>query len=116
MNKMFMLCLLNTMLMVCGQMLFKLGSRGKNMDNLMGIIRTLFSPVVLLALCLYGGTTILWLYILSKIDISKAYSIQALAFPLVLILSSILFKEYIPVNRWIGVGIIFVGVYVAVYR
>lgn len=116
MNKMTALCFLNTMLMVCGQMLFKIGSRGRSMDSLMGIIHTMFSPIIILALCLYAGTTVLWLYILSKVDISAAYPIQALAFPIVLVASSLLFGEAIPLNRWIGVAIIVIGVYVAVFK
>lgn len=116
MNRMIGLCFLNTMLMVSGQMLFKIGSRGKDMGSVMGIIQTMFSPVIIAALCLYAGTTVLWLYILSKMNISEAYPIQALAFPIVLIFSAIVFKEVIPWNRWVGVVIIFVGVYVAVFK
>ena len=114
--KMTLLCLLNTSLMVLGQILFKLGSRGQNLDSFKAIIKMMFSPVVLLALCVYGGTTVLWLYILSKVEISFAYPIQALAFPLVLIISAVLFHETIPINRWIGVLIIFLGVYIAIYQ
>lgn len=112
--KMTLLCLLNTMLMVIGQMLFKIGSKGKEFNSIISIISVLFSPVVLLALCLYAGTTVLWLYILSKVEISYAYPIQALAFPIVLVMSSFVFHEQIPLNRWIGALIVFAGVFIAV--
>ena len=108
-----LLCLLNTILMASGQMLFKYGSAGHDIAGIQNIIKLLFSPVVLLALCLYGGTTMLWLYILSNTSISYAYPIQALAFPIVLISSMFLFHEQIPLSRWIGVFIIIVGVCVA---
>ena len=108
-----LLCLLNTVLMATGQMLFKYGSSGKSITGVIDIIKLLFSPIVLLALCLYGGTTILWLYILSKTPMSFAYPIQALAFPIVLIASMFLFHEPIPAMRWIGVFIIIVGVFIA---
>lgn len=110
------LCLLNTLLMVCGQILFKLGSNGKSINKVSDIISLVFSPAILLALTLYAGTTLLWLYILSRTKLSFAYPIQALAFPIVLIASSFIFREYIPINRWIGVGIIFIGVIVAIYK
>lgn len=110
------LCLINTLLMVCGQMLFKLGSAGKTISKATDIISLLFSPVILLALVLYAVTTLLWLYILSRVKISFAYPIQALAFPIVLIASALIFHEEIPVNRWIGVVIVVIGVYIAIFR
>ena len=88
--KMTLLCLLNTGLMVTGQILFKVGSQGKTLSSISDMVRLMFSPVVLVALCLYAGTTMLWLYILSKVDISFAYPIQALAFPVVMIVSAFL--------------------------
>ena len=97
--KMLILCLVNTLMMVCGQILFKIGSNGKEITSLIDMIRLMFSPVVLIALCLYAGTTMLWLYILSKVDISFAYPIQALAFPVVMIVSAFIFHEQIPMLR-----------------
>lgn len=110
------LCLINTLLMVCGQILFKLGSTGKTISKATDIISLLFSPIILLALAVYGLTTLLWLYILSRVKISYAYPIQALAFPIVLIVSALIFHEEIPINRWLGVAIIVIGVYVAIFR
>lgn len=114
--KMTLLCLLNTALMVCGQILFKIGSRGRELSSLLDMIKLMFSPVVLVALCLYAGTTMLWLYILSKVDISFAYPIQALAFPVVMIASAFIFHEQIPTIRWVGVIIIFIGVLLVVQK
>lgn len=111
-----LLCLINTLMLVCGQMLFKLGSNGKKISNVSDILSLLFSPVILAALTLYGITTLLWLYILSKVKLSFAYPIQALAFPIVLIASTLLFHEKIPLNRWVGVGVIVAGVYIAIYK
>ncbi|WP_373155649.1 EamA family transporter [Clostridium sp. AUH-JLR23] len=114
--KMLILCLVNTLMMVCGQILFKIGSNGKEITSLIDMIRLMFSPIVLIALCLYAGTTMLWLYILSKVDISFAYPIQALAFPVVMIVSAFIFHEQIPMLRWVGVIIIFIGVLLVVQK
>ena len=110
------LCLINTLLMVTGQILFKIGSRGRQLSSIKDVISMMFSPVILLALCVYAGTTVLWLFILSKTELSFAYPIQALAFPIVLIVSALLFHESIPINRWTGVAIVFAGVYIAIYK
>jgi len=105
-----LLCFLNAISLVGGQMLFKLGMKDKTIDSVPAIIRALFTPLVLLGLVLYALTTMLWLYILNKVPISRAYPIQALAFPLVAIISFLFLKETIPIYRWIGIGIIFAGV------
>ena len=114
--KYIVLTLVTTLLMATGQMLFKIGSTGKDFSSVANIVKLLFSPTILLALCIYGGTTILWMYILSKVEINRVYPIQSLAFALVLILASVVFKEQIPANRWAGVAIIIVGVIVATFR
>lgn len=114
--KEIILCLINVCMMALGQMLFKIGSNEKNLSNFMDVFSLLFSPIILVALVLYGCTTLLWLYILSKVKISFAYPIQALAFPIVLILSSLIFREEIPINRWIGVVVIVIGTYIAIYK
>ena len=111
--RMTFLCLLNTALLATGQILFKCGSNGKVLNSVEAIIRLIFSPVILLALCLYGGTTVLWMYILSRTPMSHAYPIQALAFPVVLLISGVLFNEQVTLTKWIGIVIIILGVTIA---
>ena len=108
------LCLANVILVVIGQVLFKMGVEGKFFASITDIIKIMFSPIVLSGLIIYAFTTILWLYILSKVPINRAHPIQALAYPIMLIMAKILFNESIPVIRWIGVGIIVVGIIVIV--
>ena len=56
--KMTALCLLNTMLMATGQMLFKTGSAGREISSMIDIIKLFFTPIVFFALCLYAATTV----------------------------------------------------------
>ena len=112
--RIFILCVINALMLVTGQILFKLGVKGKDFNDVINIIKIMFSPIVFTALVLYGLTTILWLYILNKTDISFAYPIQSLALPTVLILSTFFFNEQISVMRWIGVLIIYIGIIIAV--
>ena len=111
--KMTLLCLLNTLLMAMGQMLFKAGSRGKELHGILDILRLFYTPIVLGALCLYAATTGLWLYILNRTPISHAYPIQALAFPIVLLASMAFFQEQVSLTKWVGVAIIVLGVFIA---
>ena len=107
-----LLCYLNAIALVGGQMLFKQGMKDKIIDSVPAMIKALFTPLVFLGLVLYALTTMLWLYILNKVPISRAHPIQALAFPLVAIFSFLFFKETIPAYRWIGIGIIVAGIIV----
>lgn len=111
--KMTLLCLLNTSLMATGQVMFKMGSQGKEIKGILDIVRLFFSPIIFLALCLYAATTGLWIYILSQTPISHAYPIQALAFPLVLAVSMIFFHETVSATKWIGIAVILCGVFIA---
>jgi drug/metabolite transporter (DMT)-like permease len=111
--KNILLCVINALLLVSGQILFRYGVKGRVLDSVPAVMGAVFTPFVLLGLMLYACSTILWLYILSKIPISFAYPIQALAFPLVLIIAALAFKETIPISRWVGVGVILVGVVIA---
>lgn len=111
--KMTLLCLLNTCLMATGQMMFKAGSAGKSVGSVLDIIKLFFTPIVFIALCLYAATTGLWLYILSRTPMSHAYPIQALAFPIVLLASMLIFREQVTPMKWIGVGVIVCGVFIA---
>ncbi len=109
------LCLLNTAMMAAGQILFKLGAGGKPLESPLDVIRLFFEPVVFCALCIYAAATGLWLYILSRTPISQAYPIQALAFPLVLAMSMLIFHENVSVIKWIGVFMIVCGVAIAAH-
>lgn len=110
------LCLINMLLMSLGQVLFKVGSQGKTINSLSSMLEMIFSPVIILALIVYAATTALWMYILSKMEMSYAYPIQSLALPLVVLISSLLFRETVPLNRWIGIGIIIIGINLVIMK
>ena len=111
--KNFMLCLLNVGLLVCGQLLFKLAAQNNEISTMSGLKKLIFSPYMIGAVTLYAGTTILWVYILTRVPLSFAHPIQALAFPFVTICSLLVLKEPIPSHRWVGIGIIILGAFVA---
>jgi len=58
----------------------------------------------------YGIATILWVAILSKLDLSYAYPIISTNFVIITILSKVVFKERITKLRWLSVIVIALGV------
>jgi drug/metabolite transporter (DMT)-like permease len=76
------------------------------------IAALLMNPLFLLAAGLYALGFLIWLIVLSKLDLSLAYPILALSYFLVPLLSWLLFGEQISLGRWLGIVIICVGVVV----
>ena len=77
--------------------------------NLASLSAALLNPLVLLGFIMYGLSTIFWLIALSKKDLSYVYPFISLTYILVLLLSSLVLKESIGVNKVIGTLIIIIG-------
>ena len=58
----------------------------------------------------YGLSTVLYLSVLARLELSLAYPTVSLGYVLVIILSKVLFKEPVSLSRWMAAGIICIGV------
>jgi len=56
-----------------------------------------------LAMAALGGAMLSWLFVLSAMEVSRAYSLLSINYVLMLLVSRFIFKETIPSNRWLGV-------------
>lgn len=110
------LAVLNALLMALGQLFWKLGMKDLVINSFSDIIRAIFTPFVITGLLIYGMTMFLWLYILNRADLSQVYPIQSLAFVFVLIISAVLFREALTINRLVGVIVICIGAYIVSIR
>ncbi|WP_270584011.1 EamA family transporter [Bacillus smithii] len=108
----FVLILVNTLILVSGQFLWKYGmmKSGQSFSSLLGILKLLLSPYILTGLILYGAATVLWLFILSKVPLSVAYPIQSLAYVFALFGAYFLFGETLTSWKIAGVLLIVAGV------
>src|SRR4051812_13253932 len=91
--------------LACGQLLFKAASqsiRGPLHFDFATLFSIIFNPYVLLALAIYGSTTIFWVLLLRNVDLSRAYLIVALALVLVPIAGTFLFREPFTARLFIG--------------
>lgn len=57
--------------------------------------------------------TLCWMVALSRAQLSFAYPFMGAAVVLVLALSGLILGERVPLNRWVGVAIVVVGIFVA---
>ena len=70
----------------------------------------LANPYIWSALLLYGISAVLWLYSLTKVELSFAYPMVALGYVLVCVFSVLLFKETMPGLRIAGLCVIVAGI------
>ncbi|REB08545.1 hypothetical protein DVB69_05250 [Sporosarcina sp. BI001-red] len=112
-----LLILINTLILVSGQFLWKIGMtrENPNFSSFSAIVKVMFSPYILSGLVIYGFATVLWLFILTKVPLSVAYPLQSLAYIFAVFGAYFLFNE--PLGWWkvsgvllIMVGVAFVGI------
>lgn len=105
-----LLTIINSMLMVSGQTLWKLGASGKEIHSLAQLLRLFLSPYVISGLMVYAIASVLWIYILNKGELSYVYPIQSTAFIFALLIGTTIFKEQLTASKVIGVIVICLGV------
>lgn len=94
--------------LAAGQVMLKLAA-----TRLAGVSDLLFSPILLAALILYGGMSVIWLVVLRQVDLSKAYPFVALTFVVVPLASVRLLGETVSPRYWAGVALILTGIVIA---
>jgi drug/metabolite transporter (DMT)-like permease len=105
-----------TVLLAIGQVLFKkvaLGIRGLPLDD--GFSAALRDPVLYAALTLYGLTTLLWIWLLSRVPLSQAYPWVAVGSAIVPLLAWYIYNERIAPVFWVGVALIMAGLFLTQY-
>lgn len=95
-----------------GQVSWKLGMNQTGQlstINFTALSSVLLNPFVLLGFAMYGLSTVFWLIALSKKDLSFVYPFISLTYIFVLVLSSIVLKESIGINKLVGILIVIAG-------
>ena len=104
--------LLSVLLGSGGQLMLKYGTRlALAREALTGALAGyLTNPYMWSALFLYGISTVLWVYSLSKVELSYAYPMVALGYVVVCGFSVLLFQETMTGLRIAGLFVIVLGV------
>lgn len=100
---------------IAGQLLMKQGMMmfGKFpvTQLLSRLIPMFMQPYVFFGFMFFGLSSIFWLVVLSRIDLSFAYPMVSVAYVVVAIFSYYVFKENVSLIRWIGIMTICFGVF-----
>lgn len=101
---------LSIVLGACAQVFLRKGVSGGNSKGQRGYVALLFSGWVWAwGLCFVIATG-LWLIALSQIQISYAFPLLSLGYPIVAILSMLFLGERVNVQRWLAILVISLGV------
>lgn len=115
--KQLLLLLVTITLNVSGQYLMKRGmsSVGEIGGDLalMGerLFNAFLNPYVIGGVGAYGLSSIFWLILLSRVDLSYAYPALSLGYVVVTIIGAIMLGEQVSMTRWASVLVICFGVF-----
>jgi uncharacterized membrane protein len=110
--------IISTTLGATGQILMKKGMMhiGKLPDKsplgkaILYYLKAVFSPLVFSGLACYGISMIIWLWVLSRYELSYARPFVATGYIIVALYSFFFMGENVGIIRWIGIGLIVIGV------
>jgi len=108
----YLLLTSSMVLAIIGQFFLKRGVLASTLEpNIQAIIKTLFSPLVLLGFIAYGASSIIWLFVLQKFPLSVAYPALSLTYIAIVALSFFVLKEPVTSIKMAGIVFIITGVY-----
>jgi drug/metabolite transporter (DMT)-like permease len=107
----FFLLMAYSLLLSSGQILFKIAAAGINSlgNHESFVLRLIYQPAFWGACFIYGVTTVLWVWLLTRMPMSIAYPFVTFALIIVPLLSSRFFAESLSIQYWIGASLIIVG-------
>jgi len=114
-NLQLIVILITVFMSACAQLLLKMGMNKSEVngglfdDGVMSLIQTLFSPLVFSGIMVYGVSVLVWLWVLSKVDLSIAYPFVGISFIFTLLFGVFLLDESLNVFKVIGTIMIAVG-------
>ncbi|MGZ5000746.1 MAG: EamA family transporter [Methylomonas sp.] len=100
--------------MACGQLLFKLAAISPGKPGAPPSIFNTLNFYLLGGIVLYGSLTLLWVWILRSVPLSKAYPFVALSFLFTPMLSKLFLDERLSTGYFAGLLLIAAGVIVTV--
>ena len=105
-----------TIALCTGQVLFKhLGLAMRGQPVLEGMLALTRQPALYAVLTIYGLATLLWIWIVSRVPLMRAYPWVALGTGLVPLMGWYFFGERVAPMFWLGLAFILVGMFLTQY-
>lgn len=101
-----------------GALLMKIGAKHLGTIHLdtisaaLGFVGKMFTNYTILGgMAMYFLSAAIWLYLLTKLDVSVVQPILALTYVATPILAIVFIDEKVPLMRWLGILVIIIGVF-----
>lgn len=108
------IALVSIFLGATGQFLFRLGMLSYGKVTIENIWRQLFgiitTPAIFLGFVCFGMSSILWLVVISRWELSYAYPMVALGYVIAILYGAFLLQETITLPKILGSGLILLGI------
>lgn len=113
----YILLLINILMLVSGQLLWKIGiGKSDFVFSARGILNIIFNPYILGGGIIYVFATVIWIYVLSKEELSKVYPLQSLCYVVGTLAGVLIFKECFTFNKGLGLVFIIIGAFIIVSK
>jgi len=111
----YVLLFINIIMLVCGQVLWKIGIGKSDFSlSVKGLINLISNPYILGGGIIYVFATMIWIYILSKEELSRVYPLQSLCYVVGTLAGVLIFKECFTLNKGLGLVFIIIGAFIIV--
>lgn len=108
----YLLLFINILMLVSGQILWKMAAGKIDFQlSFKGIVNDLFNPYILCGGIIYVFATVIWIYLLSKEELSKVYPLQSLCYAAGALAGVIFFKESFTLEKAFGLALILSGAF-----
>jgi multidrug transporter EmrE-like cation transporter len=113
---MIRLVLMSVLLGSVGQIMMKTGSDRLGQFTLApatffsDLMRVLRVPEFWMAMLLFGISSLIWVKVLSKSELTRAYPLGSMSYVVVVILSALLLNEALTLNKLLGAAVIMAGI------
>ena len=111
----YIIMAISILLAVAGQLLMKRGmmlfGTFPVSQLLVKLVPMFLNPWVFVGFVCFGLSSIFWLVVLSRMELSLVYPMVSVAYVLVALFSWYYFKENLSVIRWAGIALIILGVF-----
>ena len=107
----YLIALLSVLLGATGQYFFKIGVdqiRSQNVNLIIGCMKNLS---IWGGLVFYGLSVLVWFYVLSQMELSRAYPLVSMGYIITLLIGYFLLHEPITLYKTIGIACIMLGVF-----
>ena len=90
----------------------RVGEFAFSLDNVVPIgTKLIANPPILAGLTCYVVSVVVWIMGLSRVPVSVAYPMLSLGYVINAVLAYYLFGEAVTVTKWLGIGLIILGVW-----